>query len=78
MQDQAIVQDIPEVVERIQEPPVFVTAPMTETAPVVAEDVQSDQVGRHHLRTTSQTRSSPKLCCRLIPPSRNILGTASL
>ena len=43
MQDQVIVQDIPEVVERIQEPPVFV--PMTETAPVVSEDVQSDQVG---------------------------------
>ena len=36
MQDQVIVQDIPEVVERTQEPPVFVTAPMTETPHVVA------------------------------------------
>ena len=45
MQDQVIVQDIPEVVERMQEPPVFVTAPMIEAAPAVAEDVQSAQVG---------------------------------
>ena len=45
MQDQVIVQDIPEVVERVQEPAVLVTAPMIETAPVVAEDVQSAQVG---------------------------------
>ena len=45
MQNQVIVQGIPEVVERIQEPPVFVTAPMTETAPVMAEDVLSVQVG---------------------------------
>ena len=76
MQDQVIVQDIPEVVERIQErildpvevlphervqqfnaehivhmpvpqtqePPVFVTAPMIEAAPVVSEDVQSAHV----------------------------------
>ena len=43
MQDQVIVQDIPEVVKRIQEPPVLMS--MTETALVVAEDVQSDQVG---------------------------------
>ena len=45
MRDQVIVQDIPEVIERKQDPSVFVTAPMTETAPVVAEDVQSVQVG---------------------------------
>ena len=45
MQDQVIVQDIPEVVEWVQEPPVFVTAPMIEAAPVVAEDVQSAHVG---------------------------------
>ena len=43
LQDQVIVQDIPEVVGRIQEPAVLV--PMIETAPVVAEDVQSAQVG---------------------------------
>ena len=45
MHNQVIVQGIPEVVERIQELPVFVTAPMTETAPVVAEEVLSVQVG---------------------------------
>ena len=45
MQNQVIVQGIPEVVERIQEPPVFETTPMTVTAPVVAEDVLSVQVG---------------------------------
>ena len=70
IQDQVIDQDVPEVVERIQEPPVLVRAPMIETAPVVAEDVQSAQ------ETTSQTRSSPKRWCRLIQPSHNILGTS--
>ena len=45
LQDQVIVQDIVEVVERIQEPVVLLTAPMIETAPVVAEDVQSAEVG---------------------------------
>ena len=44
VQDQVIVQDTPEVVERIQEPAVLVTAPMIETAPVVAADVQSAPV----------------------------------
>ena len=43
LQEQVTVQDIPEVVERIQEAAVLV--PMIETAPVMAEDVQSAQVG---------------------------------
>ena len=77
MQDQVIVQDIPEVVERIQEPPVLM--PMTDTAPVVAEDVQSDQIkSETSSQTTSLTRSSPKPWCCLVLPSRNILGTSSL
>ena len=45
MHDQVIVLDIHEVVNRIHELAVLVTAPMIETAPVVAEDVQSAQVG---------------------------------
>ena len=64
MQDQVIVQDIPKVVERIQEAPVFVMA-----APIVAEYDQPAGSRRHHRKQLHRLGVRPSVGASLIPRS---------